>query len=48
VKAKAEFDLIICASYSPRELRVLRGLAEAMTLRFQLSPAWSRTHGRSV
>ena len=45
---KAEFDRIICASYSPRELRLQRALTEALAQRFRHSPTWKRTQGRSV
>ena len=48
MNVKAEFDRIIRASYSPRELRLQRALAEAMTHSFRRSPTWKRTQGRSV
>jgi hypothetical protein len=48
VNVKAEFDRIIRASYSPRELRLQRALAEAMAYSLHRSPMWKRTQGRSV
>ena len=45
---KAEFDRIIRASYSPRELRLQSALAEALAHSFRRSPTWNRTQGRSV
>ena len=45
---KAEFDRIIRASYSPRELRLQRALTEALAQRFRRSPTWMGTQGRSV
>ena len=48
MNVKAEFDRIIRASYSPRELRLQRALTEAMAHSFRRSPTWKRTQGRSV
>jgi hypothetical protein len=48
VDVKAEFDRIIRASYSPRELRLQRAIAEALAQRFRRSPTWKGTEGRSV
>jgi hypothetical protein len=48
VNVKAEFDRIIRASYSPRELRVQRALGEALAHTFHRSPKWKGTQGRSL
>ena len=48
MNVKAEFDRIIRASYSPKELRLQRALAEALAQRFRRPPTWKGTEGRSV
>jgi hypothetical protein len=48
VNVKAEFDRIIRASYSPRELRLQRALTEALAQRLRRSPTWKKTQGRSI
>ena len=48
MNVRAEFDRIISASYSPRELRLQRALAEALEQRLRRSPMWKRMQGRSV
>jgi hypothetical protein len=48
VSVKAEFDRIIRASYSPRELRLQRAFAEAIEHRLRRPPTWKGAQGSSV